>query len=537
MSHIFDSEMIETDYLVIGSGIAGLYFAIHAASHGSVTIVTKKRIRDGSTYYAQGGIAAVLGMDDLPASHVQDTIDTGVGLCHRDIVEMVVQEGPACVQDLIENLGFPANRKENGELDLGMEGGHSHRRIVHADDFTGVALMERLENKIRSLPNVRILENHFAVDLLCMAKYTNSNACFGAFVMDVAKACIDTIVARATVLATGGAGKVYLITSNPDTAVGDGIAMAYRAGAAVANMEFYQFHPTCFYHPQAKGFLISEALRGEGGILRRADGTAFMPSYHPRADLAPRDVVARAIDNELKRTGDDCVFLDMTHLNAEFLQKRFPNIFARCLEFGVDMRTTPIPVVPAAHYSCGGVVSDQNGRTTVPGLFAIGEVAHTGLHGACRLASNSLLEALVLARRAAAAVRDCEHIRPSQIIPWRAGQAVSSDEGVVVSHNWDEIRRTMWNYVGIVRSDKRLARAASRIRLIREEIHLYYWKFLITPELIELRNLALVADIIVTSARGRKESRGLHYMIDYPERSAFYARDTILVRGTGPDHG
>lgn len=534
---MFESQIIETDYLVIGSGIAGLYFAIHAAAHGSVTIVTKKLVQDGSTYYAQGGIAAVLGMDDLPASHVQDTLETGAGLCHRDIVEMVVEEGPVCVRDLIENLGFPANRKENGDLDLGMEGGHSHRRIVHADDFTGVALMERLESKVRSLSNVRILENHFAVDLLSMAKYANRNECFGAFVMDAEKGRIDTILARATVLATGGAGKVYLITSNPDTAVGDGVAMAYRAGAAVANMEFYQFHPTCFYHPQAKGFLISEALRGEGGILRRADGVAFMPAYHPRADLAPRDVVARAIDNELKRTGDDCVYLDMTHLDGDFLQKRFPNIFVRCLKFGVDMRKDRIPVSPGAHYSCGGVVSDADGRTTIPGLFAIGEVAHTGLHGACRLASNSLLEALVFARRAAAAVRSCERVRPPQLIPWRSGQAVSSDEGVVVSHNWDEIRRTMWNYVGIVRSDKRLSRAAARIRLIREEIHTYYWKFLITPDLIELRNLALVADLILAGARGRQESRGLHYTLDYPERSAFYERDTVLVRGTGPDHG
>ena len=530
-------RIIETDYLVIGSGIAGLYFAIHAAAHGSVTVVTKRKVFDGSTYYAQGGIAAVLGVDDLPASHVEDTLRTGAGLCNPGTVERVVAEGPDRVRDLIENLGFPANRDAAGELDLGMEGGHSHRRIVHADDFTGVALMEHLEKKARSLPNVTLLENHFVVDLLGMAKYGQPNACFGAFVMDVPTGRIDTVLARATVLATGGAGKVYLVTSNPDTAVGDGIAMAYRVGAHVANMEFYQFHPTCFYHPQAKSFLISEALRGEGGILRRADGTAFMPAYHPKAELAPRDVVARAIDNELKRTGDDCAFLDMTHLDPEFLVKRFPNISAHCLQFGVDLRRQPIPVVPAAHYCCGGVNTDADGRSTVPGLFAIGETAHTGLHGACRLASNSLLEALVYAHRAAAAVRDCPRLRPPQLIPWRTGQAVSSDEGVVVTHNWDEIRRTMWNYVGIVRTEKRLARAASRIHLIREEIHTYYWKFLVTPELIELRNLALVADLICFGARGRQESRGLHYNLDFPERSPFYERDTVLVRGTGPDHG
>ncbi len=530
-------RIIETDYLVIGSGIAGLYFAIHASAHGSVTLVTKKKVPDGSTYFAQGGIAAVLGGDDLPDTHVADTLEVGAGLCHPDVVRMVVSEGPERVKDLIENLGFPADRHEDGRLDLGLEGGHTCRRIVHADDFTGVALMEHLEKKVRSLPNVQILENHFAVDLLGMAKYGQPNACFGAFVMDVASLRIDTVLARATVLATGGAGKAYLVTSNPDTAVGDGIAMAYRVGAQVANMEFYQFHPTCFFHPKAKGFLISEALRGEGGLLRRADGTAFMPAYHPRAELAPRDVVARAIDNELKRTGDDCVFLDMTHLEHDFLKKRFPNIFARCLEFGVDMTKEGIPVVPAAHYSCGGVNTDMDGKTNVPHLYVIGEAAHTGLHGACRLASNSLLEALVFAHRAAERVRQCPRIRPPQLIPWRSGQAVSSDEGVVVSHNWEEIRRTMWNYVGIVRTEKRLARAASRIHLIREEIHTYYWKFLVTPELIELRNLALVADLVLHGARGRRESRGLHYNLDFPERSSFYEHDTILVRGTGPDHG
>ena len=530
------SKVITTDYLVIGSGLAGLYFAAHASKHGKVLIVTKKNVKSSNTYHAQAGIAAALGDDDTKQRHAEDTIKTGAGLCNEKIVNMVVEDAPSRIHDLADTFNVKFDKNEDGSFNLTKEGGHTRRRVAHIDDFTGMAVIDTMMNYVKKLPNVKILENHMAVDLLSMAKYGESNACFGAFILDVKSGAVDTCLAKATILATGGAGKVYLYTSNPDVAVGDGIAMAYRIGADIANMEFYQFHPTCLYHPKAKSFLISESLRGEGGILKRADGTAFMPAYHPMADLAPRDVVARAIDHELKKSGDDSVFLDMTHLESDFLKKRFPNIYAKCLTFGIDMSETPIPVVPAAHYSCGGVVTDENGETTVPHLFAIGEVAHTGLHGACRMASNSLLEALVFAKKAADKVKDMDFIRPLEIIPWESGNAISSDEGVIVSHNWDEIRRTMWNYVGIMRSNKRLERAQHRIDLIRKEIKNYYWDFLLTPELLELRNLALVADLIVFGASGRLESRGLHFNLDYPETSEFYKRDTVLRRGTGPKH-
>ncbi len=530
------STIIETDYLVIGSGLAGLYFAAKASAHGRVTIVTKRGVKDATTTLAQAGVAAVLSDDDSLEQHARDTIKTGAGLCNEKIVNLTVSEGPARVSDLAESFGVPFTTKADGAYDLGLEGGHTRRRVVRVDDFTGAAIMDHLVETVSKIPNITIMENHMVVDLLSMAKYGKENACFGAFILDRSTGVMDTVISRATVLASGGAGKVYLYTSNPDTAVGDGISMAYRIGAEVSNMEFFQFHPTLLYNPKAKSFLISEALRGEGGILKRADGTAFMAAYSEMRELAPRDVVARAIDSEMKITGDDSVFLDITHRGAEFLKERFTNIYKETLRFGIDMTEQPIPVVPAAHYCCGGVQVDEWGATNIPNLFAIGEVSHTGLHGACRMASNSLLEALVFAGRAAERVRECEAHRPKEIIPWKSGHAVSSDEGVVVAHNWDEIRRTMWNYVGIVRSNRRLQRAMHRINMISDEIHHYYWNFLVTPELIELRNLALTADLIVYGAQRRLESRGLHFNIDYPEASPFYARDTRLRRGNGPNH-
>ncbi|HEY3356228.1 MAG TPA: L-aspartate oxidase [Polyangia bacterium] len=527
--------MIETDYLVIGSGVAGLYFALHAAEHGRVLIVTKRDPADTNTSAAQGGIASVLASDDSFESHIADTLRVGDGLCHEDVVGITVREGPAHVRTLIDRVGVAFSRDRTGEaFDLGREGGHSARRIIHATDFTGRELERALLAAISRDPRITVMQDHLALDLLTMAKYGGPNVVFGAFVLSQQSGEITTIVARATVLATGGAGKVYLYTSNPDVASGDGVAMAYRVGAKIGNMEFFQFHPTCLFHPQAKSFLISEALRGEGGTLKLQDGATFMERYHEMKSLAPRDVVARAIDAELKRTGDDYVVLDMTHLDPAFLVKRFPNIHERCLALGIDMRTMPIPVVPAAHYSCGGVVSDEHGRTSVRNLYAIGEVAMTGLHGACRLASNSLLEALVFGRRAADDVRGVVAERPSAIASWGFGDAVASDEAVVVTQNWDEVRRLMWNYVGIVRTEKRLERARRRIELIREEIREYYWNFRVTPDLIELRNLSLVAALVIESARRRRESRGLHLNLDFPDKDERFARDTILRRGDGP---
>jgi L-aspartate oxidase len=527
--------VFETDYLVIGSGLAGLYFALRASEHGRVVVVTKRAPADANTAFAQGGVAGVLDPSDRLEAHIQDTLRTGDGLCHPDVVEVCVREAPAHIKLLADELGVPFDRDAEGHFELGREGGHTARRIVHAKDSTGWAIQEALLARVGERGDrITLLPNHMAVDLLTAAKYGGPNAVFGAYLLDQTTGEIKTAVSRATVLATGGMGKVYLYTTNPDVATGDGVAMAYRVGARVANMEFFQFHPTCLYHPQAKSFLISEALRGEGGVLRLRDGTAFMGKYHTMKDLAPRDVVSRAIDSELKRTGDDHVALDMTHLPHDFLVERFPMIHKRCLELGIDMRTMPIPVVPAAHYSGGGVVADVNGRSSVRNLFAIGEVSMTGLHGACRLASNSLLEAMVFAARAAEAVRSAEPARPAHVAPWYAGEAGSSDEAVVVSQNWDEIRRLMWNYVGIVRSDRRLERAARRIELIRSEIREYYWNVAVNGDLLELRNLALCADLIIECARRRPESRGLHYNLDHVETDPRLARDTILARGDGP---
>jgi L-aspartate oxidase len=527
--------VLEADYLVIGSGLAGLYFALRASEHGRVLIATKRAASESNTSYAQGGVAGVLDPEDRIETHIEDTLRVGDGLCNREVVESCLREGPEHILRFANELGVPFDRGPDGQFELGREGGHTARRIVHVKDTTGAAIHRTLLQRVMERDDrIQLLPDHLAIDLLTTAKYGGPNAVFGAYLYDQTTGEVKTATARAVVLATGGAGKVYLYTTNPDVATGDGIAMAYRVGARVANMEFFQFHPTCLYHPQAKSFLISEALRGEGGILRLRDGTAFMHRYHEMKDLATRDVVARAIDSELKRTGDDHVELDMTHLPGDFLVERFPNIHQRCLELGIDMRRVPIPVVPAAHYCCGGVAVDQRGRTSVRNLYAIGEASMTGLHGACRLASNSLLEAMVYAARAADDVKGAHSDRPGHVAPWYAGEATSPDEAVVVSHNWDEIRRLMWNYVGIVRTDRRLERAAQRIDLIRSEIRDYYWNVRVNGDLLELRNLALVADLIVESARRRRESRGLHYTLDHPDHDQRLARDTVLARGDGP---
>ena len=526
---------MEADYLVLGSGLAGLYFALRAAEHGKVILDSKRGLDEANTHHAQGGVAGVVGAGDTPEQHIADTLRVGAGLCNRDAVELCVRQGPEHILHLANELGVNFDREPNGEFQLGREGGHSARRVVHASDMTGAAIHNTLLARAAERPDrITLLANHMAVDLLTTAKYGGPNAVFGAYVFDHSTGEVKTVLARAVIVATGGAGKVYLYTSNPDVATGDGVAMAYRVGARVANMEFFQFHPTCLYHPAAKSFLISEALRGEGGVLRLMDGSAFMGRYHEMKDLAPRDVVSRAIDSELKRTGDDYVTLDMTHLPSQFLVERFPNIHRRCLELGIDMRTMPIPVVPAAHYSCGGILVDEHGRTNVRNLYAIGEASMTGLHGACRLASNSLLEALVYAARAADDVREARVDRPREVAPWYSGDATVADEAVVVSHTWDEIRRLMWNYVGIVRSDKRLERAARRMQLIREEIREYYWNFLVNRDLLELRNIALLAELIIQSARRRPESRGLHFNLDHPEHDPRLVKDTVLARGDGP---
>lgn len=523
---------LETDYLVIGSGIAGLNFALLAAEHGRVTVVTKKRIDDTNTNWAQGGVAAVLADDDSFERHVEDTLLAGDGLCDLDVVKMCVEAGPAQVERLLQ-IGVQLDRKPDGTLDLGREGAHSRHRVVHWTDVTGREIQRALVAQVLTHSNITVLSEHIAIDLLSMAKYGGDPACFGAYVLDKSNGEVRTICARATVIASGGTGKVFLYTSNPDVATGDGIAMAYRIGAAVGDLEFTQFHPTVLYHPLARNFLISEALRGEGGVLRLATGEEFMHNYHPMKSLASRDIVARAIDNELKKSGADSVFLDMTHLDAGFTRNRFPNIHERCLSLGIDMTKQPIPVVPAAHYGCGGIKTDKDGATTVTGLYAIGECAFTGLHGANRLASNSLLEGMVYSARAAAAVKEVPRIRPQQVATWSSGSTTDSNDAIVVALNWEEIRRFMWSYVGIVRSDKRLERARHRIENVRDEIRQYYLDFKVTNDLIELRNLALVAHLVIESARRRKESRGLHYTLDYLEKLP-EARHSEIQLTNGP---
>ncbi|HEU0265072.1 MAG TPA: L-aspartate oxidase [Geobacterales bacterium] len=528
---------IERDFLVIGSGIAGLSFALQAARHGTVSVVTKRDIGESATNYAQGGIASVLSQDDSFAAHVEDTLIAGAGICHEDVVRMVVEEGPSVITNLVD-WGVRFTTSGDGDsFDLTREGGHSQRRILHADDVTGREIQRALVEAARRTPNITIYEHHIGIDLITEAKVLRrrlaTNRCLGAHVLDIESGAVKTFAAKMTLLATGGAGKVYLYTCNPDVATGDGVAMAYRAGATIANMEFMQFHPTTLYHPHAKSFLISEAVRGEGAILRRRDGTPFMEQHHPLKDLAPRDIVARAIDHEMKVHGDDCVYLDITHKSPDYVRSRFPNIYQTCLGYGLDMTKEPLPVVPAAHYLCGGVAVDTNAETDIRHLYAMGEVAFTGLHGANRLASNSLLEAAVYATHAArhaVEVLASETFTSPDIPEWDSGTATDSDEMVVVSQNWDEIRRFMWNYVGIVRSTKRLERALSRIRLIQDEIAEYYWNFTVTSDLIELRNIATVAELIVLCAQARKESRGLHYTIDYPERDDLLGKKDTFIK-------
>ncbi len=529
--------MREFDYVVIGSGIAGLSFALKAAEHGSVAIVTKRALTDSNTAWAQGGVACVVSEEDSFELHIADTLTAGAGLCDEDAVRAVVTEGPDRVRELIKlGVQFDERLDENGEseLDLGMEGGHSRRRVLHFQDSTGFAIEATLVRHAKEHANITILENHMAVDFITTGKlgYAMQNACVGLYVLDEATGLVETIRTDVTIAATGGCGKVYLYSTNPDIATGDGLAMAWRAGAAVSNMEFIQFHPTCLFQPEAKSFLVSEVVRGEGGILVDEKGQRFMDRHHPLAELAPRDIVARAIDGEMKRTGSKCVYLDITMKSPEFIKSRFPTIYETCLRYGIDITKDPIPVVPAAHYQCGGIKTDLNGETSLRGLHAIGEAASTGLHGANRLASNSLLEGLVLAHRA---VEKTTRHRPPRarfdLPEWRPGKVQDVDELVVIYHNWDEIRRLMWDYVGIVRTDKRLARAATRLRNLHTEVQEFYWNFKITTDLLELRNLVTVASLIVDCAISRKESRGLHYTLDYLESDdAKFLHDTTMRR-------
>ncbi len=515
--------MKEFDTLVIGSGIAGLSFALKAADQGSVALVTKQRLADSNTAWAQGGIACVTSREDSFDLHVRDTLVAGAGLCNEETVRTVVTEGPARIAELAAlGVRFDKRAAGNGEseLDLGREGGHSKRRVLHAHDATGREVERALMEQIRNHPEITVMENHMAVDFLTTGKlgFAMQDSCVGCYVLDCGTGTVELIRSDVNVLATGGCGKVYLYTTNPDIATGDGVAMAWRAGAVIANMEFIQFHPTCLFHPEEVSFLISEAVRGEGAILLDADGRRFMEDHHPLRELAPRDIVARAIDAEMKRTGAKCVYLDISFKPADFIVSRFPTIHEKCLSLGIDITKTPIPVVPAAHYQCGGVKTDLNGETSLRGLYAIGEAASTGLHGANRLASNSLLEGAVFAERAAK--KTARNRKPRQEFPlpeWRPGQVTDVDELVVIYHNWNEIRRLMWNYVGIVRTEKRLQRAAARLRNLHAEVQEFYWNFKVTRDLLELRNLVTVASLIVDCALTRRESRGLHFILDHPE--------------------
>jgi len=537
------------DFLVIGSGIAGLTFALKVAGFGSVAVITKKKVMDSNTSLAQGGIASVFDELDSFDLHIKDTLASGDGLCNPDVVETVVKNGPDRINELIE-LGVKFNvRKKthshdtSNQLDLGREGGHSQNRIVHAQDMTGKEIERVLVSHLQHHDNITLFENHIAIDLITLSTSmkrglittAHKDYCCGAYVLDKTTGRVISISANITLIATGGVGKVYLYTSNPDVATGDGIAMAYRAGATLANLEFVQFHPTCLYHPDAKNFLISEAVRGEGGILIDERGNPFMQKYDPQKDLACRDVVARAIDRELKKSGDDSVFLDISHQRSDHVRNRFPNIYQKCISFGYDMTKEPLPVVPAEHYMCGGIATDLFARTDIQNLYAVGETACTGLHGANRLASNSLIEAVVYATNASIqAVNDLKKGKFKSLpeVPgWDDTGTTDSDEVIMVSHNWDEIRRLMWNYVGIVRSNKRLARAKRRIDSIQNEIQEYYWNFKVESGLVELRNIATVAELIIKCASYRKESRGLHYNIEYPKRDDVkWQKDTRFRR-------
>lgn len=544
--------MQKFDVLIIGNGLAGLSLALRTAEHKKICLVSKRTINDSASNWAQGGIAAVLNDEDSIEAHIQDTLIAGAGLCDAAVTRKVVEHGKETVEWLIEQgVNFTREQDDSG-YHLTREGGHSHRRVIHAADATGHAVQTTLAQKVRQHPNITLLENHIAVDLITTHKVkvidpelSNSNACLGAYVLDNTTGKVITIGAQNTILATGGAGKVYLYTTNPDVSTGDGMAMAWRAGCRVANMEFIQFHPTCLFHPHAKSFLISEVVRGEGGILKLPDGTRFMPEYDPRAELAPRDIVARAIDFEMKKRGIDCVYLDISHKSQAFIQEHFPNIYRRCLELGIDISKTPIPVVPAVHFMCGGIMTDDIGRTDISNLYAIGETACTGLHGANRLASNSLLECLVFGQSAAEDILS-QPEKPVPTLPyWDESRVTDADEEVLITHTWDELRRSMWNYVGIVRTDKRLSRALHRIHMLRNEVHEFYSNFKISNDLIELRNLLQVAELIVRSAMERKESRGLHYSKDHPdtdtdpiptvlEPSNYYS---LLDREHGHHHG
>ncbi len=518
------------DVLIVGSGASGLNLALELSEFARVAVITKSGLHESNTYYAQGGIAAVLDEHDSIKSHIQDTLDAGAGLCDPDVVRTVVESGRVAIEKLT-GYGVKFTR-EGDELHLTREGGHSHRRVVHAADATGKAIELTLEDRVRENANIHIFEHHNAIDLYCPRdKNGVRGSVSGLYALDTIENKVKAFTAPFVVLATGGVSKVYLYTSNPDVATGDGIAMAWRAGCRVANMEFTQFHPTCLYHPKAKSFLVSEAVRGEGGLLTLENGERFMDKYDERGELAPRDIVARAIDDQMKRKGLDCVYIDISHKPAEFIQEHFPTIYARCLSFGFDMTKEPLPVVPAAHYTCGGVMVDAFGRTDIEGLYAIGEVTYTGLHGANRMASNSLLECLVYSSAAATDIQTrLNNAAPAKSPPpWDESRVTDSDEEIVISHNWDELRRFMWDYVGIVRTTKRLQRAQTRIDMLQIEAEEYYGNFRVTGDLLELRNLTVSAELIVRSAMKRKESRGLHYTRDHPESDDANLGPTVLV--------
>jgi len=528
------SQYFTHDILVIGSGAAGLTAALHLAPFAKVAVLSKGELTAANTYYAQGGVAAVLDETDSTESHIQDTLVAGAGLCHEDAVRYTVENGPASIRWLIsQGVSFTQETLPDGSMDyhLAKEGGHSHRRVIHAADATGFAISSTLIEQVKKQKNIELFESRAAVDLITSRKLGRAGKqVHGAYVLNLMSGEVDVFAAKCVVLATGGASKAYLYTSNPDVATGDGIAMAWRAGCRVANMEFNQFHPTCLYHPQARNFLITEAMRGEGAYLLLPDGSRFMPRFDARAELAPRDIVARAIDHEMKRLGIDCVYLDISHKPAEFIKHHFPTIYDKCLEYNIDITQQPIPVVPAAHFTCGGVITDLHGKTDVDCLYAIGETAFTGLHGANRLASNSLLECVVFAISAGQHIHSqLQKLEIETSLPgWDESRVIDSDEEVVISHNWHELRRFMWDYVGIVRTDKRLKRAKSRIELLKSEIQEYYSHYTVSNDFLELRNLVQVSDLIVDCALQRKESRGLHYTLDYPDLAP-EIKDTILM--------